>query len=62
MKNRHLRTVMATVDTENKSLQSTSTPQIKKTGGSEKYVLGALLLGSVALLLYQFFFCPTCYG
>jgi hypothetical protein len=53
---------MATVDTENKSLQSTSTPQIKKTGGSEKYVLGALLLGSVALLLYQFFFCPTCYG
>src|SRR5262245_56797856 len=53
---------MATSETENNALQSKSTPQIKKSGGSEKYVLGALMLGFVSLLVYQFFFYPTCYG
>jgi hypothetical protein len=53
---------MAAIDTESKPLQTTSAPQIKKSGGSEKYVLGALILGFVALLVYQSLFCPTCYG
>ena len=43
--------------TENHSLT-------KKSGaiGLDKIVIGMLLLGFAALVIYQLFFCPTCYG
>jgi hypothetical protein len=31
-------------------------------GGFEKFVIGIVILGIVAGLIYQVFFCSTCYG
>jgi hypothetical protein len=36
----------------------------KKSGARrfDKYVIGIVILGFAALVIYQAFFCPTCYG
>ena len=39
-------------------------PPTKKssTSGFDKFLFGILILGLAALVVYQVFFCPTCYG
>jgi hypothetical protein len=41
-----------------------SVAPMKKTGASgfDKFVIGIIILGFAALVIYQVFFCPTCYG
>jgi hypothetical protein len=55
-----------TTTTENSSDLTKTSPAAPAEKGSghttEKYVLGIIILGFAALVIYQVLFCATCYG
>lgn len=55
--------VSAQGQTENAKAQNLPVAPEKKTGMStvDKLVWGSLLVGFVLVVVYQVFFCPTCY-
>ena len=48
-----------TVQNQSDLAKGDSAPPATKS--NEKYVFGIVILGVLALAVYQVFFCPTCY-